>query len=135
MRYVVDTNIWVFYLKKNQRVRQHLRQALTNQDEICIIPIVYFELLRGLQKRNDLESIEQIRKLWRTLSYYEATPPVWDTAINLYVMTIRQNQKREDADILIAAFADILNAVVVTDNVRHFEAFGLPIVNWRDNSE
>jgi predicted nucleic acid-binding protein len=58
MRYVVDTNIWVFYLKKNQQVRQHLRQALTNQDEICIIPIVYFELLRGLQKRNDLESIE-----------------------------------------------------------------------------
>ena len=132
---MIDTNIWIFYLRRNQQVRQHLRQALENQDEICIIPIVYFELIRGLRKRNDLESIEQIRRLWRTLSYYEATRTIWDTAVNFYVMTIRQNQQREDADILIAAFAEVLNAVVVTDNIRHFEAFGLPIANWRDNNE
>jgi predicted nucleic acid-binding protein len=131
MRYVIDTNIWVFYLRKNEQVRQYLRQALTNRDEICIISIVYFELLRGLEKRNDFESLEHIRRLWRTLSYYEATRAVWDTAIKLYVTALRQNHKREDADILIAAFADVLNAVIVTDNVRHFETFGLAIVNWR----
>lgn len=133
MRYVVDTNIWVAFLRKNQQVRTHLREKLAQGHEICVIPIVYFELLRGLEKRRDIENINFIQQYWSTLSWYECTKYIWDEAVRLWVMAIRQNNKREDADILIAAFAIQLSATVVTQNVRHFSVFQLSIENWIDN--
>jgi len=133
MRYVVDTNIWIAFLRKNPKVRTHLRETLAQGHEICVIPIVYFELLRGLERRRDRENINFIKRYWATLSWYECTKHIWDEAIRLWVMAIRQNNKREDADILIAAFAIQLSATVVSQNVKHFSVFSLSIENWLDN--
>lgn len=131
MRYVLDTNVWIRFLQKNRQVGNRLKQTISNRDEICVVPVVYYELMRGLQKRQDIDSIAYIQQFWRTLSYYEAKKPVWDAAIRLWLQTIRANEKREDADILLAAFASDLGAVIVTDNVRHFDIFGLPVENWQ----
>ena len=133
MRYVVDTNIWVAFLRKNPKVRTHLRERLAQGHEICVIPIVYFELLRGLEKRRDIETIRSIKQYWSTLSWHECTKHIWDEAVRLWVMAIRQNNKREDADILIAASAIQLSATVVSRNVRHFSIFQLSIENWIDD--
>ena len=60
MRYVVDTNIWIEFLRKNPKVRTRLREKLAQRNpinEICIIPVVYYELLRGLEKRRDQGNI------------------------------------------------------------------------------
>ncbi len=136
MRYVVDTNIWIEFLRKNAKVRTRLREKLAQRNpinEICIIPVVYYELLRGLEKRRDHGSIHFIKTYWATLSYYEATKLIWDEAIRLWVMTIRQNTMPGDRDLLIAAFAIQLNATVVSRNVRHFSVFGLAIENWIDD--
>jgi predicted nucleic acid-binding protein len=133
MRYVVDTNIWIAFLRKNPKVRTRLRETLTQGHEICVIPIVYFELLRGLEQRRDRENISFIKQYWGTLSWYECTKHIWDEAIRLWVTAIRQNNKREDADILIAAFAIQLSATVVSRNVRHFSIFPLSIENWIDD--
>jgi predicted nucleic acid-binding protein len=136
MRYVVDTNIWIEFLRKNPKVRTRLREKLAQRtpiNEICIIPVVYYELLRGLEKRRDQGSINFIKTYWTTLSYYEATKQIWDEAIRLWVMTIRQNTMPGDRDLLIAAFAIQLSATVVSRNVRHFSVFGLSIENWLDD--
>jgi predicted nucleic acid-binding protein len=136
MRYVVDTNIWIEFLRKNPKVRTRLREKLAQRDpinEICIIPVVYYELLRGLEKRRDQGNINFIKTYWTTLSYYEATKQIWDEAIRLWVMTIRQNAMPGDRDLLIAAFAIQLSATVVSRNVRHFSVFGLSIENWIDD--
>jgi predicted nucleic acid-binding protein len=130
MRYVVDTNIWGAFLGKNQKVRTHLRERLAQGHEICVISIVYFELIRWLELRNDLEKLQFIKRYWATLSWYDCTKYIWDEAVRLWVTTIRQNNKREDADILIAAFTVHLNATVVTTNTRHFEIFSFPRENW-----
>src|SRR5436309_721932 len=53
MRYLIDTNIWVAVLRKNQKVRMRLRETQAQGHEICVIPVVYYELLRGLEKRRD----------------------------------------------------------------------------------
>ena len=60
------------------------------------------------------------------MSWYECTKHIWDEAIRLWIMAIRQNHKREDADILIAAFAIQLSATVVSENVKPFSVFPLP---------
>ena len=136
MRYVVDTNIWIEFLRKNPKVRTRLREKLAQRNpinEICIIPVVYYELLRGLEKRRDQGNINFIKTYWAMLSYYEATRPIWDEAIRLWVMAIRQNTMPGDRDLLIAAFALQLSATVVSRNVRHFSVFGLSIENWIDD--
>jgi predicted nucleic acid-binding protein len=130
MRYVVDTNTWGAFLAKNRKVEMHLRDRLTHGHEICVISIVYFEVIRGLELRREFEKLRLLKEYWATLSWYECTRHIWDEATRLWVSSIRQNNKREDADILIAAFAVQLNAIVVTTNVRHFEIFPFPIENW-----
>ena len=70
MRYVVDTNIWIEFLRKNPKVRTRLREKLAQRNpinEICIIPVVYYELLRGLEKRRDQGNINFIKTYWTTL--------------------------------------------------------------------
>ena len=110
-----------------------LRETLAQRNEICVIPVVYYELLRGLEKRRDIESMNIIKKLWATLSYYECTKQIWDEAIRLWVTTIRQNKMPGDKDLLIAAFAIQLSATVVSRNVRHFSVFQFSIENWIDD--
>src|SRR5215510_12424831 len=111
MRYVVDTNIWIAIIRKNQKVRTYLHAALADRHEICITPIVYYELMRGfeLHRQRYIADIAFIQKLWATLSYRETTKSIWDEAIRLWVVARRQNKNPGDRDILIAAFAIQLN--------------------------
>jgi len=74
-------------------------------------------------------SIRFIRQFWGTLTWEDMRRPVWDEAISLWVASIKKNEKRSDADTLIAA-ASTLDACVVTDNEKHFVSFGVPIENW-----
>ena len=76
------------------------------------------------------EKLHFIKQYWATLSWYDCTKQIWDEAVRLWVASIRQNNKREDADILIAAFAAQLDATVVTTNAQHFRIFSFPIENW-----
>jgi len=133
MRYVVDTNIWGAFLAKNRKVHTCLRERFAQGHEIYLISIVYFELIRGLELHNDLEKIRSIKRYWATVSWYDCTKQIWDETVRLWVISLRQNNKREDADLLIAAFAVQLNATVVTRNVKHFSNFPLSIENWIDD--
>jgi predicted nucleic acid-binding protein len=132
MRYVIDTNIWIRLLRKERKVRSTLEAVLKRGDEIFIASIVYFELLRGLQARNDTVSIQFIQQLLtaKPLVYQECSKPIWDKAIDLWVSAEISNKARGDADILIAAFATQLGAKVVTENAKHFSHLGVAIENW-----
>lgn len=133
MQYVIDTNIWIAFLQKNMKVKTRLRETFLQGHDICVVPVVYYELLRGLEKRNDRESIDFIKKFWATLSYYECTKSLWDETIRLWVTAIKSNTMPGDNDLLIAAFAIQLSATVVTRNTRHFSTFRLPAENWIDD--
>ena len=133
MRYVLDTNIWIAFLRKNPKVKMRLEEMFAQGHELCVIPLVYYELLRGLEKRRDQASSGFIKKFWATLSYYECTKLIWDEAIRLWVRAIRTNTMPGDPDVLIAAFAIQLNARVVSRNVKHFSGFSVSIENWIDD--
>lgn len=130
MRYVVDSSIWIKLLRKENRVRAHFERVICGEDELIVTPVAYFEVMRGLVKREDEKSLSFISELWKGLRYEETNQRVWDEAIRLYVLAIRQNQRREDADTILAAFASVLGATIVTTNQRHFEVFGLRVANW-----
>lgn len=130
MLFVVDTSIWVKLLRRDSRVGPRLEQALRQGDTIIVVPIVYYELMRGLRKRNDQTSIGFIERLWSSLTYADLELDSWEAAVRLWVDAVAKNQAREDADVLVAAAASVLQATVVTDNLQHFEVFGVPLENW-----
>ena len=131
MRYVIDTNIWIKLLRKERRVRACVARALDDdRNELIITPVAYYEVLRGLVKRGDTESVDFIRALRERLRYVEATRAVWDEAVRLWVLAVRRNRKQEDADTLTAAFASVLEGTIVTVNEAHFAPFGLATENW-----
>jgi predicted nucleic acid-binding protein len=120
MRYVIDTNIWVAFFHKHPKVGPRLFGALNQGHEVCVIPTVYYEFIRGLRYTNNLQLLHDVTEFWRTLSYHEGTKAIWDEATRLWVITKRQNKMPGDKDIFIAAFVIHLNATVVTRNVKHF---------------
>jgi predicted nucleic acid-binding protein len=133
MRYVIDTDIWVAFFRKQPKVGQRLLEALSQGHDVCVIPIVYYEYIRGFRYTGNLQMLHNATQFWSTLSYYEGTKAMWDEATRLYAMTKRQNKFPGEKDIFIAAFAIHLNATVVTRNVKHFQIFSFPIENWVDD--
>ena len=130
MRFILDTNIWIAMLRNQRLVIGNFRKNMAGGHEILVTPVEYFELLRGLEKRGHREHLERIKNFWRTLTYCEADLRMWDLAITLWIGAVKRNQKREDADIILAAFAVRYDAVLVTNNVHDFEGFGVPVEDW-----
>ena len=130
MHYLLDTNILSDLVKRPQGAVA-ARIAEVGGDQVCTSLIVAAELRYGAAKRGS-------EKLTRQLEAILATLPV----IPLEVPTDRQYGQLRAAlesqgnligpnDLLIAAHALALGAVLVTDNTREFERVqGLVIENW-----
>lgn len=130
MKYVVDTCIWVRLLRKENQIKERLAQTLKDEHEVIVSPVVYYELIRGLEKRGDTQSVAFMLQLWSKMTYVEMSKEIWDVAIRLWVDAVRRNRKQEDADTLIAAAAFHLGAAVVTDNIKNFQSFSIPVEDW-----
>jgi predicted nucleic acid-binding protein len=114
-------------------VEPRLLATLKQGHYIAIIPVVYYEYIRGFRYTNNLQMLHRVTQFWSLLSYHEATKAIWDEATRLWAMAKHQNKLPGDKDLLIAAFAIHLNATVVTRNVKHFQNFSFPVENWVDD--
>jgi len=54
----------------------------------------------------------------------------WQAAAKLWAELHRTGRSTEDRDLLIAISALKEQATLVTNNTRHFEGLGVPLVNW-----
>ena len=93
-------------------------------------PIEYFEVMRGLELRGPRGPIEYLTALWSTLSYCDIDRETWEIAIHLWVKAVKENRKREDADILLAALATRHRACLVTNNTGDFQYLGIELEDW-----
>lgn len=127
---IVDTNVWIALLRRARSVQARFLQTIGAGDEIIVISVVYYELIRGLLKRDDAPSIRFMGNLWAALTYVKTSRDVWNQAARWWTRAVAQNQRREDADVWIAALAPSLDATIVTGNEARFENFRVPVVNW-----
>ena len=130
MRYILDTNIWIAILRRQTVPVRRLRQTLVDEDEIVMTPIEYFEVMRGLELRGQRGPIEYLTALWLTLPYRDIDRETWEIAIRLWVKAVKENRKREDADILLAALATRHQACLVTNNTGDFQYLGIELEDW-----
>jgi tRNA(fMet)-specific endonuclease VapC len=130
MRYLVDTNAWIHYLKHaDSAVEAKLRR--TPADEVAVCSVVWAELLHGARKYEKRD--ERVARIERTLSPFRSLP-FDDSAARRYAEIRDTLEARGQVigpnDMLIAAIALDHNLTLVTNNREFSRVPGLNIEDW-----
>ena len=123
MKYLYDTNIFIYYLADDITVNSWFTEEFLNLHEILISPIIPIELLSftGLSKEEE-QSIEDL------LSQFNTVPLLRE--IENQTIQIKRQYKIKLPDAIIAATAINQDAFLVTRNVGDFKGItGLKIEN------
>jgi len=123
MKYLYDTNIFIYYLADDITVNSWFTEEFLNLHEILVSPIIRIELLSlaGLSKEEE-QSIEDL------LSQFNTVPLLRE--IENQTIQIKRQYKIKLPDAIIAATAINQDAFLVTRNVSDFKGItGLKIEN------
>lgn len=133
MRYLLDTNICIYLIKKKPpEVLQKFNAYSVG--EIGISSITVAELQFGVQKSRYLEQNQRALEQFLiplTIADFDYQAAIAYGAIRATLEA--QGTPIGSLDTLIAAHASSLNVTLVTNNTREFSRVpGLEIVNWVD---
>lgn len=129
--YMLDTNICIYVLKNHSDKLRHKFNAIKN---ICISSVTYGELCFGIENGDNNLKGER----WRQLELFTRRLLIdaLDENAGKHYGSIRAQLKESGTpignnDLLIAAHARSINAVLVTNNVREFNRVpNLVVENW-----
>ena len=131
---MLDTDI-CSYLIRGRSSRIEDRLANLSPGEICISVITRAELLYGLKRLPPSHRLHNVVR--RFLRMVRILP--WDSdAAEFYAEIAHQligsGKPIGELDMMIAAHALAVGAVLVTNNVRHYQRIAQPLVleNWSD---
>jgi len=129
--YALDTNIVSYLLRGDKELQERIYYEIKKGDGVVILPIVYYEIKRGLIDKNAKVKLVAFERLCNMLGIEGMDMKTLDIAANIYAYKKQQGQQIEDADILIAASCVAYGYILVTNNERHFLGInGLKITNW-----
>jgi len=132
---MLDTNIASYAIKGRSRsVGARIHEIA--RDSICLSVISEVELWYGLVVLPESHILHE--RVPAFLRRYEVLP--WPREASVIFAREKRRLERigmivHDFDIMIAAHALAIDAVLVTNNMRHFERIGegLRLVNWHEN--
>ncbi len=130
MRYLLDTNI-VSDMMRNPQGRVFQRMAEVGEDAVLTSIIVSCEVRFGIEKRQSKKLAKRFSDVFGSLQVARL-----DTSAEEHYAVVRTKLEAMgnpigQMDMLIAAHALALDAVVVTDNEREFSRVpGLKVENW-----
>ena len=129
--YALDTNIVSYLLRGDKELKERIYYEIKKGDGVVILPIVYYEVKRGLIDKNAQVKLATFEHLCNMLGIDDMDTKTLDIAANIYAYKKQQGQPIEDADILIAASCVAHGYILVTNNERHFFGInGLKVTNW-----
>lgn len=130
MKYLLDTNICVYWLKGNEQIEQKILSV--GMDNVALSFINVSELYYGAYKSQRIDSnLNLVRQLTEQLDVVES-----DEAINEIFGQLKADLESvgaiiDDADLFIAACAMVHGLILVTNNMKHFKRIkGLKLENW-----
>ena len=131
MRYMLDTNICIYLIKKqSESVLSHLRAKMENGISISVITLAELEYGIAMSERKERNSVA----LTQFLAFISVLPFGEKAAAEYGI--IRSDLRKKGTPIgpmdeLIAAHAKSENLILVTNNTREFERVeGLALENW-----
>jgi predicted nucleic acid-binding protein len=118
---LVDTTIWVDFFREKERTKQAdvLQQLIEEDNNICICPIIYQEVLQGIR---DDKTFKEIKIILQNVTMIN-TPimTVADHAVDLYRSLRKKGITiRKPYDCLIASYA-ILEDMYLLHNDSDFK--------------
>jgi len=128
--YLLDTNICSAVMKGHAAVDAKLRSL--DPADVCISAITRAEIRFGVARRPEATKLAELAKVF--LEFVRAEP--WDAAAADHHGDLKAHLRDVgrpigDFDEMIAAHALALDAVLVTDNKKHFSQVpSLRIENW-----
>ena len=130
MKYLLDTNICVYWLKGNEHIEQKVLSV--GIDNISISFINVSELYYGAYKSQRVDqNLAIIRRLTECLNVVESDEAISEAFGSLKALLENAGMIIDDADIYIAACARIYGLTLVTNNTKHFRRLkGLKLDNW-----
>lgn len=130
MKYLLDTNICVYWLKRNEHIEQKVLSV--GIDNISDSFITVSELYYGAYKSQRVdENLAMIRKLIDHIDVIESDDAISRAFGNLKASLENAGLIIDDADMFIAACALVHGVTMVTNNTKHFRRIkGLKLDNW-----
>ena len=134
MPYLLDTNVVTQLLKRTPSVVEKYRRALELGEQVYFSAVVYYEIKRGLLHLGAARKLRQLDEEFKdVLDWASVSDATWDRAASLWVECRRQGRPHDDdGDLLIAAQAHLLGAVVVTRNTKDFMDLQISVENWEN---
>jgi predicted nucleic acid-binding protein len=131
--YPLDTNSvsdWLSPLPS--RIETQVFNALRRGDKVLICQPVYYELTHGLIAKNHLRKMQFLRdKIIPLLEYVILENVDWLQAAQFWADADNKGKKLSDIDLLLAAQAHRLDAIVVSAD-RDFDILPVKHVDWRN---
>lgn len=129
MKYLIDTNICIYYMKG--RFELDSKFDLANTDSLFISEITLAELKYGVANSATPES--NSKALVNFLSGIQILPifDSLDTYANEKARLRKEGRPVDDFDLLIGSSAIANDLTLVTNNEKHFERLtGIRMTNW-----
>jgi len=130
MKFLLDTNICVYWLKGNELIEQKILSV--GMDNVALSFINVSELYYGAYKSKRIESnLNMVRQLTETLNVVESDEAISEIFGQLKAELEGAGTIIDDADLFIAACAKVHGLILVTNNMKHFKRIkGLKLENW-----
>ncbi len=96
--YLLDTNILSALLRKEASTLQRFRQAVANDDVLLLSVVVYYEIKRGLLKRDAQKQMATFEHLSNQLAWCDVIQEDWDNAAQMWAERFNVGRPIEDAD-------------------------------------
>ncbi len=130
MKYLLDTDTCIFWLKGNEHIEQ--KAMSYGIDNLAISFITVSELYYGAYKSQRVDkNIALVRKLTDQINVVESDDAIGETFGSLKASLENVGLIIDDADMFIAACALVHGLTVITNNTKHFRRIkGLKLDNW-----
>lgn len=130
MKYLLDTDTCVFWLKGNEHIEQKV--LTVGIDNVALSFINVSELYYGAYKSQRVEAnLAMVRRLTTQLHVVESDETISEMFGELKAILESAGTIIDDADLYIAACAVVHGLTLVTNNTKHFKRIkGIKLQNW-----
>lgn len=133
MTYFLDTNVIIDLLNGNSNVLASFKNAYTF-DIVKIPDLVYCEVLRGFEYSDPKNQKGGFEIFANRCGIVYMDLSVLKEAARQYADLREHGIAIDDDDILIGSFSIVKDAVLVTNNTKHFQNLnGIHLVNWKES--
>jgi predicted nucleic acid-binding protein len=130
MIYYLDTNAILDIMNNHQNIIEIFKKVYMT-DIIRIPDIAYYEVMRGFKYKDPKKQVGKFIKFAEHCGIVYQSQESLDIASYNYASLLKQGNLIDDGDLLIGSLAIADNAIVVTNNTKHFSRLeNIKLANW-----